>query len=94
MNDFPNDVGHWERINDSAGPIVDRTLNLPLVVQDLCRALLDLHRETRQAKAEAWDEGFAASVNTDLGDWEHPPEEFTNPYRSDTREGNTNHGRS
>ena len=36
--------------------------------------------------AEAWDEGFAAGVNTDMGDHEHPPEVFTNPY---TKKGTT-----
>lgn len=32
--------------------------------------------------ASAWDEGFAAGVNTDMGDYEHPPEVYTNPYRT------------
>ena len=33
-------------------------------------------------KAEAWDAGFAAGVNTDMGDYEHPPEVRANPYRN------------
>ena len=33
-------------------------------------------------KAEAWDAGFAAGVNTDMGDYEHPPEIRANPYRN------------
>lgn len=37
-------------------------------------------------RAEAWDEGFAAGANADLGDWEHPPEEYTNPYRQEARD--------
>ena len=35
----------------------------------------------RTARAEAWDEGFVAGVNADMGDYEHPPEIVTNPYR-------------
>ena len=36
----------------------------------------------RTARAEAWDEGFAAGVNADMGDYAHPPENVTNPYRA------------
>ena len=37
----------------------------------------------KRAEAKAWDEGFAAGVNADLGDYEHPPEIVTNPYREE-----------
>lgn len=36
------------------------------------------------ALSKAWDSGFAAGVNADMGDWEHPPEEVVNPYRTET----------
>ena len=35
----------------------------------------------RVVAERAWDEGFVAAVNYDMGDYEHPPEEYTNPYR-------------
>ena len=38
-------------------------------------------RSEAEVKAEAWDEGFVAGVNADMGDYEHPPEIVTNPYR-------------
>ena len=46
-------------------------------------ALLSLlpGRSEAEVKAEAWDEGFVAGVNADMGDYEHPPEIVTNPYR-------------
>lgn len=33
--------------------------------------------------ARVWDEGFAAGVNHDLGDWENIPELIQNPYREE-----------
>lgn len=36
----------------------------------------------RDVQADAWDEGFAAGVNHDLGDYEVAPEPIVNPYRS------------
>ena len=36
--------------------------------------------------AQAWDEGFTAGVNADMGDYEHPDDGswHTNPYRQET----------
>jgi hypothetical protein len=39
-------------------------------------------RPVADAQAEAWDKGFAAAVNYDMGDREQPPEEYVNPYRT------------
>ena len=35
--------------------------------------------------AQAWDEGFTAGVNADMGDYEHPDDGswHTNPYRQE-----------
>lgn len=42
---------HWTRIEESAATIrFDRSLDLPVVVNDLCRALLDLRREVGSAR--------------------------------------------
>ena len=37
--------------------------------------------DLRATASPAWDEGFVAGVNADMGDYEHPPEIVTNPYR-------------
>ena len=44
-DEYLSSAGHWERINVSASAIIGdpQKLNLPVIVQDLCRALLDLH---------------------------------------------------
>lgn len=42
-------------------------------------AIYDLGR----VRADAWDEGFTAGVNHDLGDWDNPPNIIKNPYRKD-----------
>ena len=39
-------------------------------------------RSEAEVKAKAWDEGFVAGANADMGDYEHPPEIVTNPYRA------------
>ena len=44
-------------------------------------ARTEFERWLNKVKEKAWDEGFAAGVNADLGDYEHPPEIVTNPYR-------------
>ena len=44
-------------------------------------ARIEFDRWLSEVKAKAWEEGFAAGVNADLGDYEHPPEIVTNPYR-------------
>lgn len=43
----------------------------------------DFNRFVARIKAEAWDEGFVAGANADMGDYEHPPEIVTNPYREE-----------
>ena len=35
-------------------------------------------------RAHAWDEGFDAGVNHDLGDYEVAPAPIVNPYRAET----------
>ena len=39
--------------------------------------------------AQAWDEGFTAGVNADMGDYEHPDDGswHTNPYRQENDRG-------
>ena len=45
MTSYLNDIGHWERIADSANSTVAdaEKLNIPVIAQDVCRALIDLH---------------------------------------------------
>lgn len=51
---------HWTRIEESATAIrFDRELNLHVIVNDLCRALLDLRSEVEAARELA--EGGDAS---------------------------------
>ena len=60
MSDYPSDLGHWERINESASAVnYGRDLDMHAVVEDVCRALIDLHHRLNQIKAAAWDEGHA-----------------------------------
>lgn len=55
MSEYPSDQGHWERINESASAInYGRELNMHTVVEDVCRALLDLNEAIHTAKADTW----------------------------------------
>ena len=42
----------------------------------------EFDRWLSEVKAAAWEEGFVAGVNVDMGDYEHPPEIVTNPYHT------------
>lgn len=43
---------------------------------------IDSYTDLLNAKlARAWDEGLAAGLFLDFGDYEHPPEPYENPYR-------------
>ena len=77
-HDTPYNPHHW-RCDDYPGPCGhddDMTGEVMAVLGDTLPDLL----------AQAWDEGFTAGVNADMGDYEHPDDGswHTNPYRQET----------